>query len=238
MVSGGISNYSYRLTAYPVTSSRLSSASTFLYAKNTQNYREYRVAHATVYIWMKQLPAIQRRRKGALTSLWLGAPTHRTATTRMAMVVDWCLRVRECVCLRVCAWACAYVRDVFAIRNKYFTHADIDNNYNHFPICHTHRTHWWFPSTGTRLVHLIRHSQVMICCRSTNSPWVSRTHDYSFARSSIRVCCVCARSHVCTCYIAAFLRTRWQLKALGAGCADRFPAGLSFWCALVCTPWL
>ena len=44
----------------------------------------------------------------------MGAPTHRQATTRMAMVVGWCERVRECVrarmyvraCVRECARAC------------------------------------------------------------------------------------------------------------------------------------
>ena len=41
--------------------------------------------------------------KGALTSSWLGAPTHRTPTTRMAMVV-----VGVCVC--ACASVCARVR--------------------------------------------------------------------------------------------------------------------------------
>ena len=54
-------------------------------------------------------------KKGALTSSWLGAPTHRTATTRITMVVGWC--VRERVCVRVCVCACvrACVHDVFAI---------------------------------------------------------------------------------------------------------------------------
>ena len=51
IVSGDVSkNCLYRLTAHPVTSSRLSSAEKNVYAKNTQNYREYRVAHATVYL--------------------------------------------------------------------------------------------------------------------------------------------------------------------------------------------
>ena len=55
--------------------------------------------------------------KWALTSSWLGAPTHRTATTRMAMVMGWC--VHECVCVCVCVHACvsvsACMRDMFAI---------------------------------------------------------------------------------------------------------------------------
>ena len=79
------------------------------------------------------------------------APTHRTATTRMAMVVGWCEHVCECVCACVCVRAC--VRDVFAI---------YDNNtlprlimiiigiiFLYFiEIAHTD----YFPSTGTRLV--------------------------------------------------------------------------------------
>ena len=46
--------------------------------------------------------------KGVLTSSWLGAPTHRTAITRTAMVVGGCVRVRECVraCMRACVRAC------------------------------------------------------------------------------------------------------------------------------------
>ena len=75
----------------------------FVYAKNTQNYREYRIAHTTVYL-NGAATAFNSGEKGALTLSWLGALTHRTATTRMAMVVGWC--VRRCVCARVCVHAC------------------------------------------------------------------------------------------------------------------------------------
>ena len=47
--------------------------------------------------------------KGPLTSPWLGAPTHRTATTWMATVVGGCVRVRECG--RVRARVCVCVRE-------------------------------------------------------------------------------------------------------------------------------
>ena len=45
------------------------------------------------------------------------------------------------------------------------------------------------------------------------------------SRVPASVCCVYASSRVCTCSTVAFLRTRSQLKPLGAGCVDRFPAG-------------
>ena len=38
---------------------------------------------------------------------------------------------------------------------------------------------------------------------------------------------MCTFTCLYVCSIAAFLRTRWQLKHLGAGCADRSPAGRS-----------
>ena len=46
-----------------------------------------------------------------VTSSWLGAPTHRSATTRIATVMGACVFVR--VCARAYVRAC--VRDVFAI---------------------------------------------------------------------------------------------------------------------------
>ena len=57
---------------------------------------------------MKQLPVIQRRRKGGVNFVMFGRTDHRTATTRMATVVGWRVRVRECVCVyvRVCMRAC------------------------------------------------------------------------------------------------------------------------------------
>ena len=47
IVSGNVSNCSYRLTVYPVTSLRLNSAYHFFLCENIQNYSEYRVAHAS-----------------------------------------------------------------------------------------------------------------------------------------------------------------------------------------------
>ena len=44
---------------------------------------------------------------------WLGAPTHRTATTWTATAVGGCVRVRECVrvraFVRVCVHTCVRV---------------------------------------------------------------------------------------------------------------------------------
>ena len=90
----------------------------------------------------------------------MDAPTHRTATTRMAIVVGWCERVRECVCVRahVCVRECvrACVPDVFAIYDNntlprlimiiikiiflYFVEIALTGD---------------FPSTGTRLVFIM-----------------------------------------------------------------------------------
>ena len=63
----------------------------FLYAKNTQNYREYCVAYATVYLNDRS------------------TQTHRTATSWTAM--GGCVHVRLCAC----ACVCACVRGVFVI---------------------------------------------------------------------------------------------------------------------------
>ena len=82
----------------------------------------------------------------------------------MATVVDWCVRVRECVC--VCVLAC--VRDVFAI---------YDNNILPMLIMirikiiflyfiEITRTHD-FPSTGTRIVSLFFSSG---CSRNLGNP--------------------------------------------------------------------
>ena len=52
------------------------------YEKNTQNYREYRVARPTVYLNEAATGhCLASVGKGALTPSWLGANDHRTATT-------------------------------------------------------------------------------------------------------------------------------------------------------------
>ena len=63
----------------------------------------------------RQIPIYSTREQAQVTSSWLGAPTHRTATTRIATVVGACARV--CVFVRVCvrSYVRACVRDVFAI---------------------------------------------------------------------------------------------------------------------------
>ena len=55
-----------------IMSLHLSSAQN-LDAKNTQNDREYRVAHTTVYLNEAATGHSYFGEKGALTSLWLGA---------------------------------------------------------------------------------------------------------------------------------------------------------------------
>ena len=72
----------------------------FLYTKNTQNYREYQVASATVYLneaVTTDRPLIAELAKRGVNSVTVGR--HRTATTWTA-TAEWA---------RVC------VRDVFAI---------------------------------------------------------------------------------------------------------------------------
>ena len=84
-----------------------------------------------------------------LTSSWLGAPTHRTATTRIAMVVQPNgVRAREGVCARDCVCTC--VRDVFAIHdNNILPRLIIKIIFIYFiEIAHTDD----FPLTGTRVV--------------------------------------------------------------------------------------
>ena len=77
----------------------------FLYMKNTKNYREYRVAY-TVTVYLNEAAtghSTPAKRGRQLRHPWVGAPTHRTATTRMAMLVGWYEHVREytCVCASV-----------------------------------------------------------------------------------------------------------------------------------------
>ena len=77
----------------------------FLYAKNTQSYREYRVAHATVYL------------NGPATGH--STPTKRDVNFVMVERTDPSNYDNQngdgigLVCVRVCVCAC--VRDVFAI---------------------------------------------------------------------------------------------------------------------------
>ena len=80
----------------------------FLYKKNTQNYREYRIAYATVYL--NEAPTghsspAEQAKKGINFVMVGCTPTHRTATTCTVTAVGGCVckRVRACV------------RDVFAI---------------------------------------------------------------------------------------------------------------------------
>ena len=86
----------------------------FLYAKNTQNYREYRVVHATVYL-NEALPAIQRWRKVGVNFVMVGRTDPSNSDNQNGdgggLV---CAYARVCVC--ACVRAC--VRDVFAIYDK------------------------------------------------------------------------------------------------------------------------
>ena len=85
----------------------LCAALPFLYTRKAPKTIANTASHTLLFIWMKQLNAGE---KGALTSSWLGASTHRTVTTRMTTV--W---VCVCVCARVRAHVCACVLLLFLL---------------------------------------------------------------------------------------------------------------------------
>ena len=113
----------------------------FVYVKNTQNYREYRVARATVYLneaatshWSPAEPV-----KRGVNSVMVGR--HQTVTT-------WTAAGR---CVRACVRAC--VRDVFAIYNNSIWPSLIMIIIKIIILYFIQFTHTDdFPSTGTRLV--------------------------------------------------------------------------------------
>ena len=108
IVSGDVSNCSYRLEVHPLTSSRVSSAYHFFRCEKHSKPRGNRAASASVY-FNGQRPAIVT--SGAGRHGWL-AQTHRIAIRRRRCV---CVRgcTRSCGCVRACVRAC--VRDVFTI---------------------------------------------------------------------------------------------------------------------------
>ena len=108
LISGDVSNCSYRPTVGPTSCHEFASQfdlAIFLYAKNSPNYREYGVAR-TLFISMNRRSAIvspaSKRDHPTMTESWLGAPTQRTATPT---VVGGCVRARVCVCARACVRA-------------------------------------------------------------------------------------------------------------------------------------
>ena len=119
----------------------------FLYAKKPKTIANTESPAHCLFEWSSYWP-FNGVEKWALTSLWLCAPPQGTATTRMAMVVGWC--VRKCVC----------VRDVYAIYHNNILPRlimIIKIIFLYFiEIAHTDD----FPSTGTRLVHNKSCSQV------------------------------------------------------------------------------
>ena len=133
-----------------------------LYAKNTQNYREYRVACATVYLnevatghW-SPAPLAKEGVNSVMGHGWAHRPIEQRHPVRRWQWVGVCASVR--VCARACVRAC--MRDVFAI---------YDNNIwprlimiilkiimlYFIEIAHTDD----FPSTGIRLVFSNRHRE-------------------------------------------------------------------------------
>ena len=148
-------------------------SSNFLYAKNTQTCRVYRVAHATVYLneaptghsW----PAKQAKR-GVNFVMDGRVPTHRTAITWTATVVGGCVRkcvcacvhacvcscVRACVhaCVRVCVRACVICLPYTIIVFEFWPRL-IMIIVKIIILCVIQITHNDdFPSTGTRLVYI------------------------------------------------------------------------------------
>ena len=110
IVSGVVSNSSYRLTVHPVTSWRRSSAwHFFLYAK-TSNTSGNRVASACLYL---NDPATghecqRNRRKGGVNSVTLGRhPPMEPERRRRGVCVCVGAGVRACARARACVCVCA-----------------------------------------------------------------------------------------------------------------------------------
>ena len=103
IVSGDVSNCSYRRTVHPLTSSRVSSAKHFFICENPSKPRGNMAACASVY-FKGQRPAIVT--SGAGRHGWL-ASNSDTATAVCSLCVWGCAGVRAAACVR--AGACARV---------------------------------------------------------------------------------------------------------------------------------
>ena len=116
IVSGDVSNCSYQLTAYPVSHEFACqfSLDIFLYAKNTKKYREYRVAHATVYL--NEAPTGLSTRKGSVKTCVMVGRTDPSNSDNLTGDGGGrvCARVHVCVhsCMHACMW------DVLAIHDN------------------------------------------------------------------------------------------------------------------------
>ena len=94
----------------------------FLYAKNSQNYREYRVAARCLFEWSTDRPLFGQRRKGANSVMvgrtdpsnsngggWVCACVRVCVCACVRVCVCACVRVCVCACVRVCVCACVRV---------------------------------------------------------------------------------------------------------------------------------
>ena len=128
-------------------SSRLSSAYNFLYAKNTQNYREYRVAYASVYLNEAATSHSTEAKRGRLLSHgWAHRPIEQRqpewrwvgvcvcVCVYVCVCVSVCVCVCVCVCLRTCVCMSACVHDVFELFDNNILPRLIIIIKNHFPI--------------------------------------------------------------------------------------------------------
>ena len=121
IVSGDVWNWSYRLTAHPLTSSHLSSAEQFFIREKHQKLGRPRKC---LFERTSDRPVFARGCK--LRHRW-APPTHRQH--------EWW---RVCVCVCVCACVC----DVFAIYDNNIWHRLIMIIIkNYYPIFHTNHTH-------------------------------------------------------------------------------------------------
>ena len=107
IISGDVSNCSYRLTVHSVASSRFSSANNLFYTQNPPKLS--RILSRQRVVYLNDAPTghyLASVEKGELTPSWLGTPTHRTVTVVGECVREWALHAcmhHACVC------------DVFAI---------------------------------------------------------------------------------------------------------------------------
>ena len=151
IVSGDVSNCSHRLTVHPVTSSRISSAYTFLYTKTPKTSGKAGRQRQCLFQW----PATSIVASGTGRHGW--APTNSDSLyggdgdggvcVPARVCARACVRAHACACVRAC------VRDVFSIYDNNILPTlimiIIKSIILYFiQIRHTDD----FPSTGIRLV--------------------------------------------------------------------------------------
>ena len=104
--------------------------------------------HTLLFIWMKQLPAIQRRRKGGVYLVMGGRTDPSNSDNQKG---DGGGLVWACVC----ACMCACMRDVFAIYDNNILPrlVMIITKIICYIIFHRNCIHWWFPLNGYPASH-------------------------------------------------------------------------------------